>query len=320
MEHINICMFGLNRSLSKTYQSIYANIFQPLKEYNIQSSLYANFISTKSFSNARSKEIDRHPEKQPEFFLKFDKLTYSDQAAIDDSIDWIRAFQFGDNYNQIDKSNISSADSTTKNIFRSLFCLQASYDLIEKNNLTSPTLFIRPDTEVQSKLDLDLLLPLLKIKPKKYAFGLTDGIALTPNWHCWSGVNDRLAICTPGNASEIYARRFNKLVNYVDASRKPIHSETYLLHVLQQSRIQVLPVINTLLARIRATGRAYPEDYSEGRKSYDFQAETINILSSTVKEQEKQIKKLKENKSNQTTNSTDEGINFTHKKKFPFFQ
>lgn len=319
MEHINVCMFGLNRSLSKTYQSICANIFQPLREYNIKSSLYANFISTNSFSNTRSQEIDTHPEKQPELFLKFDKLTYSDQAAIDDLVDWTKAFQFGDNYNQIDKSNISSADSTTKNIFRSLFCLEASFELIEKNNLTSPTLFIRPDTEVQSKLDLDLLLPLLNIKPKKFAFGLTDGIAITPNWHCWSGVNDRLAICTPGHASEIYARRFNNLVNYVDSSQKPIHSETYLLHVLQQSRIQVLPVINTLLARIRATGRVYPEDYSEGRKSFDFQAETVNILSNTVKEQEKQIKRLKENKNNQTTNTVDEKINIPHKKKFPFF-
>ena len=300
MKHINICMLGLNRSLSKTHSSIKTYILEPLEAHGIGFSLYANFIKTEAIFNERSQEINTKPEEDPHNFLEFEKITYSDQNKIDQSIDWHKVFEFGDTYHQIKSSNILSPDSTTKNIFRSLYTLKASFEMIGKANLLNPNLFIRPDTEFQSGLDVDLLFTLLEIKPKRFAFGQTDGIALTPNWHCWSGVNDRMALCTPGNASIAYARRFDHLLSHIHSSQKPIHPETYLLHTLQQSRVQVLPVISTLASRIRANGNAYPEDYSQGSKSLDFQAETINILSKTILEQEKQIKKLKENESNCT--------------------
>ena len=291
-------MFGLNRSLSKTHHSIRTNILEALEDNGANFTIYANFIETSFIHNERSGEIKTPPEQNPETFFKFEKIAYSDQSSIDQSVNWNRAFEFGDTYNQIDTSNISSPNSTTKNIFRSLYCLKASFELIDKNQLSNPTLFIRPDTEFQSKLDVDLLLRLLEIKPKKHAFGQTDGVALTPNWHCWSGVNDRLAICTSGNASIAYAKRFNHLLNHIHASQKPIHPETYLLHTLQQARVQILPVISTLVSRIRATGNAYPEDYSKGSNSLNFQSETINILSKTIKEQDRQIQDLKEKQEN----------------------
>ena len=291
-------MFGLNRSLSKTHQSIRRNILKALEDYSVNFTIYANFIETNFIDDERSGEIKTPPEQNPETFLEFEKIAYSNQSSIDQSINWNRAFEFGDTYDQINESNISSSNSTTKNIFRSLYCLKASFELIDKNNLSNPTLFIRPDTEFQSKLDVDLLLRLLEIKPKRHAFGKTDGVALTPNWHCWSGVNDRLAICTSGNASMAYAKRFDHLLNHIHASQKPIHPETYLLHTLQQARVQILPVISTLVSRIRATGNAYPEDYSKGSNSLNFQAETINILSKTIKEQDRQIQDLKEKQQN----------------------
>ena len=287
-------MFGLNRSLSKTHHSIRTNILKELDDNNVNFTIYANFIETSLIHNERSGEIKTQPEQSPETFLKFEKISYSDQSSIDQSINWNKVFEFGDTYNQIDTSNTSSPNSTTKNIFRSLYCLKASFELIDKNKLSSPTLFIRPDTEFQNKLDVDLLFRLLEVKPKNFAFGKTDGVALTPNWHCWSGVNDRFAVCTSGSASIAYAKRFDHLLNYIHASKKPIHPETYLLHTLQQARTQILPIINTLVSRIRSTGNAYPEDYSKGGTSLDFQAETINILSKTIKEQDKQIQDLKE--------------------------
>lgn len=294
MKHINICMFGLNRSLSKTHKSIHSNILQVLKENGTNYTLYANFIETDLINNHRSEEIKTPPEQNPESFLDFERLTYSNQSDVDQFIDWHRVFEFGDNYHEINVSNISLASSTTKNVFRSLYSLKASFELIDKSNFSSPTLFIRPDTEFQNKLDFDVLFRLLEIKPKGFAFGQSDGVALTPNWHCWSGVNDRFAICTSGNASVAYAKRFNHLLNHIHASHKPIHPETYLLNTLQQSRVQILPVISTLASRIRATGNAHLEDYSIGGNSLNFQSETINILSNTLKEQNREIQILKE--------------------------
>lgn len=291
-------MFGLNRSLSKTHRSIRSNILKALEDNSVNFTIYANFIEASLIHNKRSGEIKIPPEQNPETFLEFEKITYSNQTSIDQSINWEKAFEFGDTYNQINALNTSSPNSTTKNIFRSLYCLKASFELIDKQNLSNPTLFIRPDTEFQSKLDVDLLLSLLEIKPKRHAFGQTDGVALTPNWHCWSGVNDRLALCTSGNASIAYAKRFNHLLNHIHASQKPIHPETYLLHTLQQARVQILPVISMLASRIRATGNAYPEDYSKGSNSLNFQAETINILSKTIKEQDRKIQDLKKRQQN----------------------
>ena len=121
-------MFGLNRSLSKTHRSIRSNILKALEDNSVNFTIYVNFIEASLIHNKRSGEIKIPPEQNPETFLECEKITYSNQTSIDQSINWEKAFEFGDTYNQINALNTSSPNSTTKNIFRSLYCLRRPWE------------------------------------------------------------------------------------------------------------------------------------------------------------------------------------------------
>ena len=247
------------------------------------------------FSNLRSNEFDQVPEQNESDLIDFDGLKHFDQGAIDDLIRWDHVFRYGDTYGQINgPDEYHEKNSTTKNIYRSLFCLKASYALIPPELRDRPTIFLRPDLEILSDIDLEFYLSLLFRKPKKYAFGETDGVVVLPGWHSWDGLNDRFAMCSSGNASSTYANRFDQILSYLDISRHPIHPESYLLQILQAARVEILPIISTCMARIRANGVPQDEDFSKGSKSFELQSETLRALNDLIKQRDSVINSLNE--------------------------
>ncbi|MDA7436808.1 hypothetical protein N8654_03900, partial [Synechococcus sp. AH-601-B19] len=287
---VNICFFGVNRSLTATIKSINQYLFDCLDECSIAYSVYGSFMKIDHFSNLRSNEFDQKPELTESDHIKFDGLKYVDQGAIDDLIRWDLVFRYGDVYGQINSANdLREKNSTTKNIFRSLFCLKSSYALIPPELLDRPTVFMRPDIEILSDIDFEFNLSLLSRKPKKFSFGETDGVAIFPSWHSWDGLNDRFAMCSPGNAASAYANRFDGMLPYLDISKHPIHPESYLLQSLQACRVETLPIISTLMARIRANGIPQDEDFSKGAKTRDLQSETMRALNDLIKNRDASI-------------------------------
>ena len=292
---VNVCFFGVNRSLSSTIHSINQYLFSCLERCSITYSVYGSFMKIDRFSNLRSNEFDLVPEQNESDLIDFDGLKHLDQGAIDDLIRWDHVFRYGDTYGQINgPDEIHEKNSTTKNIYRSLFCLKASYALIPPELRDRPTIFLRPDLEILSDIDLEFYLPLLFRKPKKYAFGETDGVVVLPGWHSWDGLNDRFAICSPGNASSTYANRFDQILSYLDISRHPIHPESYLLQILQAARVEILPIISTRMARIRANGVPQDEDFSKGSKSFELQSETLRALNDLIKQRDSVINDFNE--------------------------
>ena len=269
---VNICFFGLNRSLSYTISSIKEYIFQPLNQLGIVYSVYGAFVHVESFTNPRSNEFSVSPQNSETDIIDFDAYRTFDQVTLDKSIDWRQVFRYGDRYGEIDLSDESllSPTSTTKNIFRSLFVLKESFALIPEGKLANPTIFIRPDLEILSSLDFQLYFDLLQYKPISTSQGEADGVALLPSWHSWGGLNDRFAICSSGNSSVAYATRFDSLLPYLQISRHPIHPETFLFHVMHASLVACYPVIYPYMSRIRASGRSQPEDFSKGQSSFDL--------------------------------------------------
>ena len=208
------------------------------------------------------------------------------------------AFRYGDHYGQINtQEDLRNLNSTTKNIFRSLFALKTSFNLVPANLLDRPTIFIRPDLEILSSLDFNTYSSLILNKRSKEN-GHTGWHCLVPNWHSWNGLNDRFAICTPGNASKAYANRYDHLIPYIELSKHPLHPETYLYQVVHACRVEVLAVISTKMARIRANGIPHPEDFSQGMHSYDLQKETRDALNvvekTTAKHPQEAVNSLKE--------------------------
>ena len=290
---VNICFYGLNRSLASTISSINNYVFDGLSSLGIEYKVYGVFSRIEEFSNERSGEFGEGLQNNEADLIEFNELQYIDQDSFDDSMPWSEVFEFGDFYSQIlGPADFSRRDSTAKNIFRSLFCLKSSYSLVPDDRREFPTIFIRPDLEILSEISWAFYWGLLDKKPRQYAFGHTDGVALVPTWHSWDGVNDRFAFCTSGNASGAYASRFDALLPYIKMSRKPVHPESFLLHILQASRVEILPLISTYMSRIRANGEPQSEDFAQGAKIYNMQTETLSCLHKLLKESRATVKRL----------------------------
>ena len=295
VKSINICFFGVNRSLSRSIESINKYLFNYLDDHSYEYSVFGAFNKIDSFSNSRSGEYGLSLEQTEDQLIHFDGIKHLDQDLIDDSIPWNHVFRYGDTYEQISiDANLAQKNSTTKNIFRSLLCLKSSYDLVPGEYLDRPTIFIRPDIDILSSIDLDFYLSLLSRKPKNYSFGQSDGVAVLPGWHSWDGLNDRFAICSPGNAAFAYANRIDNALSYLDISRHPMHPESYLLHVLNASRVAILPIISTRMARIRANGIPESEEFNSGHRTYDLQSETFTALNGLLEKRSQIIESLQQ--------------------------
>jgi len=292
---VNICFYGLNRSLGTTIYSLNKSLFGGLSSIGVEFKAYGFFSRPEELANTRSGEFGVLPEDNEAELIKFDELGYIDQGVFDDTIPWAEVFEFGDFYEQVlEPSDLLISDSSAKNIFRSLFCLKSSYGLVPDERRQYPTIFLRPDLEILSEIDWSFYLSLLGKKPRTYAFGKTDGVALVPTWHSWDGFNDRFAICTPGNASSAYANRFDGLLPYIKMTRKPIHPESFLLHLLQASHVEILPLIAECMSRIRGNCEPQNEDFAQGAKIYSTQTETLSCLHKLLKESRQELERVKE--------------------------
>ena len=151
VKSINICFFGVNRSLSRSIESINKYLFNYLDDHSYEYSVFGAFNKIDSFSNSRSGEYGLSLEQTEDQLIHFDGIKHLDQDLIDDSIPWNHVFRYGDTYEQISiDANLAQKNSTTKNIFRSLLCLKSSYDLVPGEYLDRPTIFIRPDIDILS--------------------------------------------------------------------------------------------------------------------------------------------------------------------------
>ena len=78
---INICFFGLNRSLSYTIDSINRNLLEPLVNLGIDISTFGSFIKVDN-PNPRSNEINASPQNNEAELIDFDDLKHLSQKLL----------------------------------------------------------------------------------------------------------------------------------------------------------------------------------------------------------------------------------------------
>jgi len=290
---VNICFFGMNRSLSATVGSINKYLFDSLDDIDVDYSVFGAFVKVDSFSNERSHEFNVKPESNESDLIQFASLKYVDQGAVDDLIRWDLVFRFGDTYQQINADDeLKNSNSTTKNIFRSLFSLKCSFGLVPQSLWDRPTIFLRPDLEILSSIDFKLYLSLLFKHSAKYAYGDSDGVAIFPSWHSWDGLNDRFAIASPGNATTTYANRFDCLFPYLEISKHPLHPELFLQQMMRASRVEVLPILTSHMVRMRSDGKPQAENFAVGHRGFDPESKVMAALHKLVEERGVEISRL----------------------------
>lgn len=278
MEGLNICLYGINRSLDVTIESIRPKILEQAKKLSKNVYFSAAFNIRKSGviyskrSGEQSKSLsDSHRTLLPEF-----KLLEINQDEFDAYYPWEDVLRNGDHYND-DGSSI-------KNMMRALNALNHSfYGLPEHARTNYPTLFVRPDLEIIGDLNL-----------RDYLSICCNNSIVVPTWHSWSGINDRFAICSPGYASKSYASRIMYVNNFIEITSAPLHPERYLSDLMHLLRIIPLPVISTKFVRIRAERAIHFEpNFFDDKLPYDSSTQAWLCLSERLASSLAEIEQLK---------------------------
>lgn len=245
---VAVCFFGLNRSLSKTYVSIEASIFNALRDARISYSTFAALMNPKNgYTNPRSGEVNISPEVDSLDSLALDHLVLLDQDEFDKNInlDSLGLPGHVDAYGDQNQS--------TLNIFRELFSINQVYKLSESiNQKFDAYLFLRPDLMYHDKFDLQRYLNLIATKGP-YTL-------LTPSWQKWWGLNDRFAIAG-SVAARIYGERIFFIDRYLNEVGGPIHAEKMLLYVAQKNQLNYEFYISETASRVRGSGEIRNENF-----------------------------------------------------------
>jgi hypothetical protein len=241
---ICIALFGLNRSLPWTYTSILANLLRPLRQYGAQVKLYGHFNIPQSIENPRSGERVSSFKNRGLDLLPFDHLILTPQND-EEIAGLLERFKLHDL-----QSNDSSI-YTHRNLinqYRSLHAVMQMIQSVEGNDVDI-VLFARPDVEYIDELAVNEELP-----------KLLDGSAdlLTPTWHRWGGLNDRVSLCS-FHAAKVYANRISMLDDVLQVNL-PMNAESILLHAIQSNHL-TNGDLSIRGVRVRATGYTVDEGF-----------------------------------------------------------
>tara|TARA_X000000368_G_C22932976_1_gene668530 strand:+ start:227 stop:1018 length:792 start_codon:yes stop_codon:yes gene_type:complete len=192
-----ICFYGLvDRSLKYTYDSIKNNIFDILKENNIEYDVYLHNNQIDSLNATRNNEINCKLEKNSWKVLNPKEFIIEKQKDVPANIE--RFDNEFKNIQDIFENNKQSYKFTTYQLYSCYKVTQLWKDKPKYDYY----LYLRPDLKYLHKINIDFI--------KKY---IGKKCILTPKWDCHDGegLNDRIAF---GNYDEmvIYGERFK----YID--------------------------------------------------------------------------------------------------------
>ena len=259
---VNVCIYGLNRSLGVTVHSIQDKILRPLQSMVDEVHCHAAFNVTASgeFSSKRSGEsLSRIADDQQDLLPGF-QIQLVDQDEFDAGFDLAGALAPGDHY-QDDGGSVL-------NMMRALHALKKCYNSIPAHARESfPTIFVRPDLDIIDDLDIEFLL--------SHSSGNS---IVVPGWQFFGGVNDRFSVAAAGHASEAYANRLDTVFQYLALTGRPFHSESYLFDVLNLKRLKVLPIVQARFVRVRAGQAFHPETIQLEHLPLAASAESWSLL------------------------------------------
>lgn len=243
---IGIIFFGLPRNTQSTLPSIKKFIFDALAGHEI---FIESCFSLQSYiSNAHSNEATILDQSNYDFFKQYPHQFIQPEALLDKDL-FEQVIQFGDKWKDNGRS--------LKNLLMQLNCIQIAYLRCKKHDCDF-YIFVRPDMIIHE------IIPI-----KAFIGGYANKKAvLLPSWQWHRGINDRFAITTR-SAADIYGLRTQQTVNYCLDSKKPLHSEGFLQHLLSINNVKIR-TFNTKMSRVRANGHISAEEFSPVKRMGGF--------------------------------------------------
>lgn len=237
---VAICSWGICRSTDYTIESIEHNIFNPLRNADIEYDIYLHTYNLyKPYENVRSGEYNIQMKNTLWKLLKPIASCIENQEDIDNILQLEKYRIYGSPWKEDYKFQ------TLNNHVRALWSLKQVTDLWSNSGIQyDAIIYIRPDVRFMIPIKIEWLTTILP-----------NSIVL-PNFQMIGGVNDRFAIIKPGTA-KVYGSRFNGALEYSKSHQ--LHSELYLSSVLKNRGIIINPVYFPF-RRIRANGNIQDED------------------------------------------------------------
>jgi len=225
-----ICFWGLCRSTDKTIDSIITNIYDVLKQNEIDYDVFVHTYSVKTaYTNKRSNESSIELDNDLYLLLNTTNSIIEDKDTVDRTLQFKRYRLHGDPW----ETKFESLD----NHIRALYSLYKVTQMYKENIKNYDiVIYARPDV-----LFLDPLNP--------NWFNLQEGTVISPNDHPDLPMNDRFAIAKPQTAL-VYGERYSKALHYSKFNQ--LHSERFLYNVLKDAKIMIIDV-PFRFTRIRAS-------------------------------------------------------------------
>lgn len=241
---ICVAMFGLNRSLCWTHRSIKNCLLLPLQEAGVDVAVYGHFNMPQSVDNPRSGEKIEAFSNRGIDLIDFDQLELEaqrDEMVLADHADFM----------QHDLQCNDPSGATHRNVLHQYRSLKLVMRLIERyeGDAVDGVVFARPDLYYLDRLPVADVLSIIQ----KEQFDL-----LTPTWHRWGGLNDRLAFCS-WRAAKVYASRYD-LISEIVLLNQPMNSESILNYTVQKYGLRNGD-FSMRAARVRSGGRVRKEGF-----------------------------------------------------------
>ena len=232
---VKVCIgfYGLTRSLKYTLPNIKKNIFQPLKNANIEYDIALHTYNMKKLTNPRSKEFNVRldPNEYKLLHPKWVRVTNQDRFDRAYAPIFQRVGKRGNPWND--------GGQSLKNLTRQLNSLRVLANIIPNDQNYDLFIFLRPDHIFYGPLNIQAILELAR-----------PGTIITPSWGNYGGVNDRLAIGEPA-VIRAWARRINLVDQYI--KHAPLHSEQFNKFTIK-THGWTHATLKLLCCRIRANG------------------------------------------------------------------
>jgi len=162
----------------------------------------------------------------------------TDQSKFDETVELDDYMKIGDPWPESKGNSLMNhlRALNSQRMVNGLWC--------SSSNRYKCVIFLRPDLIYIDPLDINAVRDVVNTRSDV-------PIVYTPSWaHPAGGYNDRIAIGTP-KGMRFYGNRLNGAKKYSET--KPLHSETYLKHVLDSKKVNC-KALKMRAARVRANG------------------------------------------------------------------
>ena len=225
MTKISICYWGMTRSTKYIFESHVKNLYDILKNNNIDFNIFMHTWETKNNTNI----IWEHPCDIPVDYEEY-KLLKPDFYKIENQCDFLNTINF-DNY--FDKKLYDMYGGDTHHewrpqlIMNHLCALESQkrvYNMVLESSIEYDfILFIRPDVLILNNFDINCF---------KNSFDI-----ILPNYDHHEGYNDRFAII-PFKLSLPYSTRIDEIIDFRKNNGR-IVSEKYVKYIVNKYYLNV---------------------------------------------------------------------------------